>query len=135
MSHDELDMMLMGEIDEIYLSPYAIVPSVNNYQGVIKIYTKKLPGKRLQKQDTNKFYVQNAFAHNINFKNADYTNTQSEGFENYGLINWSPKITTDESGQFIFDIIDYNKPKGRIIIEGMTPEGKLFQEEKTIDLK
>lgn len=135
MSHDELDMMRMEEVDEIYLSPYAIVASLNNYQGVIKIYTKKLPGKKLQKENTNKFYVQNAFAHYINFKNADYTNTQSQGFENYGLIDWSPKITSDESGQFIFDIVDYSQTKGRIIIEGMTPEGRLFQEEKTIDLK
>lgn len=135
MSHDELDMMRMEEIDEIYLGPYAIVASMNNYQGVIKIYTKKLPGKRLQKQDTNKFYVESAFAHNINFKNADYANTQSEGFENYGLIHWLPRITSDETGQFIFEIPSNNLPKGKLIIEGITPEGKLFHEEKIVDLK
>jgi hypothetical protein len=61
MTHNELDMMLMEEIDEIYLSPYAIVPSFNNFQGVIKIYTKKIPPKRLKKQDTDLIYIQNAF--------------------------------------------------------------------------
>lgn len=135
MTHDELDIMLMEEIDEIYLSPYAIVPSLNNNQGVIKIYTKKLPPKRLKKQDTNKFFVQSAFAHNINFKNVIYDTIQNEGFDNYGIMQWTPKITSDDSGQFFFEIPNYNIPKSKIIIEGMTPEGKLFHEEKTIDIR
>jgi hypothetical protein len=135
MTHDELDIMLMEEIDEIYLSPYAIVPSLNNNQGVIKIYTKKLPPKRIQKQDTNKFFVQSAFAHNINFKNVIYDSIQNEGFDNYGIMQWTPKITSDDSGQFFFEIPNYNITKSKIIMEGMTPEGKLFHEEKIIDLK
>lgn len=135
MTHDELDMMLMEEIDEIYLSPYAIVPSVNNFQGVIKIYTKKLPGKRLKKEDTNKFYIQSAFAHNINFKNEDYANIQGKGFDNFGLIQWLPVLSSDDSGQFIFEIPSYNIPKGKLVLEGMTTEGKLFHEEKIIELK
>jgi hypothetical protein len=135
MTHNELDMMLMEEIDEIYLSPYAIVPSFNNFQGVIKIYTKKIPPKRLKKQDTDLIYIQNAFAHNINFKNVIYDSIQNEGFYNYGIIHWTPRLTSDESGQYLFEIPNYNRSYGKIIIEGMTPEGKLFHEEKTIDLK
>ncbi len=135
MTHNELDMMLMEEIDEIYLSPYAIVPSFNNFQGVIKIYTKKIPPKRLKKQDTDLIYIQNAFAHNINFKNVIYDSIQNEGFYNYGIIQWTPRLTSDESGQYLFEIPNYNRSNGKIIIEGMTPEGKLFHEEKTIDLK
>lgn len=135
MSHDELDMMLMEEVDEIYLSPYAIVPSVNNFQGVINIYTKKLPGKRLKKEDSNKYFIESAFAHNINFKNADYANIQGKGFDNFGIIQWLPVLSSDESGQFIFEIPSYNIPKVKLILEGMTTEGKLFHEEKIIELK
>ena len=35
----------------------------------------------------------------------------------------------------MFEVLDYNKSKCRTIIEGMISEGKLFHEEKTIELK
>jgi hypothetical protein len=91
--------------------------------------------KRLKKQDTDLIYIQNAFAHNINFKNVIYDSIQNEGFYNYGIIHWTPRLTSDESGQYLFEIPNYNRSYGKIIIEGMTPEGKLFHEEKIIDLK
>ncbi|WP_333599463.1 hypothetical protein [Flavobacterium sp.] len=135
MTPDELTMIQMNEIDEIYLNPHAIVPGMNNYEGIIKIYRKKISFSSYnQKPDPNSFYVKEGFSRYTFFKNADYENTQSQGFDNCGLINWSPRIQTDDSGQFLFEITDYNKPKGKVIIEGMTNEGQLFQEEKIIDL-
>ena len=138
MSTNELDVMRMSEIDEIYLNPHAIVASINNNMGVIKIYTKKnncFNCYATQKQNPNQFFIKDGYSHLYNFKNVEYDNTLSEGFDNCGLIEWLPRVTTDDTGQFLFDITDYNKAKGKIIIEGMTPEGKLFQEEKIIDLK
>ena len=136
MSHDELSIMLMEEIDEIYLNPYAIVPSMNNFQGIIKIYTKKINYKKpYQKQDTNLLYIKDGFSRIENFKNVDYDNIQNEGFDNFGIIQWSPRITSDDSGQFIFEIPSYNIVKGKLIIEGMTAEGKLYHEEKIVNLK
>jgi hypothetical protein len=41
----------------------------------------------------------------------------------------------DEQGQFIFEITDYNKPTCTILIEGMSSEGQLFEEEQTLELK
>lgn len=134
-SHDELDMLSMSEIDEIYLSPYAMVPSMKNNMGVIKIYTKKNIPNPKAKQDPNSFYIKEGFARYFGFKNAEYESTQSIGFNNYGLIYWSPTTTCDENGQFNFDIIHYPQTKGKIIFEGMSSEGKVFYEEKAIDLK
>jgi hypothetical protein len=133
--HDELSLLSMSEIDEIYLNPHAIVASVNNNQGIIRIYTKKTLPSYIPKQDPNAFYIKEGFARYAFFKNAEYENSQSSGFENYGLIHWSSNIVTSESGEFTFGITDYNRPKAKVIIEGMTNEGQLFQEEKTIDLK
>ncbi|WP_162127228.1 hypothetical protein [Flavobacterium phycosphaerae] len=135
MSHDELGIMDMSEIDEIYLSPYAIVPSIKNNMGVIKIYTKKNIPNAVVKQDINSFYFKEGFARYFGFKNADYENSQSSGFNNYGLLHWASSIVTDENGQFTFEITNYNKPKAKVIIEGITNDGQLFQEEKTIDLQ
>ncbi len=132
--HDDLTLMSMAEIDEIYLSPHAIVPGMSNYQGVIKIYTKKSLQNYIPKQDPNSFYIKEGFARYTNFKNADYESTQSVGFDHYGLLHWASRIVTNETGEFSFEMTDYNKPKAKVIIEGMTDEGQLFQEEKIIDL-
>lgn len=131
----ELDVMQMSEIDEIYLDSNKIGASVNNNIGIIKIYTKKPQNNFFNKPDPNSFLVKEAYTPNYLFQNSDYQNTQSKGFDNFGLIGWSPRLITDDNGQFIFDLTDYNKAKAKIIIEGMTPDGKLFQEEKIIDLK
>ncbi|MES2411954.1 MAG: hypothetical protein V4535_10980 [Bacteroidota bacterium] len=135
LSLDELDLMSSDEVDEVYLDPHAIVASMNNNQGIIKIYRKTGVGKSKQKQDPNSFYIKDGFARYFGFENADYETTQSGGFDNYGLIHWLPQIMSDDSGQFLFDIPNYNKSTAKIIIEGMTGEGRLFHEEKIIDLE
>jgi hypothetical protein len=136
MSLDELDMMSDDEVDEIYLDPYAIVPSMNNKQGIIKIYKKKNSSSNYkQKTDANSFYIKEGFARFNGFKNADYEQTANDGFDNYGLIHWSPSIKSDESGQFLFEITNYNKNKVKTVIDGMDSEGNLFHEEKVVELK
>lgn len=131
---DELTLMSMSEIDEIYLDAYATVGGLQNKQGIIKIYRKKNFYSK-PKKDPNSFYLAEGFSPYSSFKNAEYESTQSEGFNNFGLIDWLPQIRTDESGQFIFETADYHKPKCKIIIEGMTNEGLLFHEEQTVELQ
>lgn len=134
-SPDELMGMSMSEIDEIFLDKRAIVPGLNNKQGIIKIYRKKNFDTYKSKKDPNSFYFTEGFSRDVPFKNVDYDNTQDLGFDNFGLINWSPGIQTDESGNFVFETTDYNKTKCKIIVEGMTSDGKLFHEEQTVELK
>ncbi len=135
-SLDELDMMTSDEVDEVYLNPNAIVASMNNNQGIIKIYRKKNnPASFKQKPDPNSFYIKDGFARYFGFKNADYEMTRTTGFDNYGLIDWFPKMMSDQSGQFLFDITNLNVENGKLIIEGMTGDGQFFHEEKNIELK
>ena len=134
-SYDEIEFMKMIDIDEIYIDSHAIVASMNNNCGIIKIYTKRAKTGYFDKPKPNAFFIKDAFSDTALFRNADYENTQSQGFDNFGLLGWSPRIVSTENGTFTFDVIDYNKRKCRIIVEGMTPEGKLFQEEKIVELK
>lgn len=134
-SYDEIEFMKMVDIDEIYIDSHAIVASINNNCGIIKIYTKRAKTGYFDKPKPNAFFIKDAFSDTVSFQNADFENTQSQGFDNFGLLGWSPRIVATETGNFTFDVINYNKPKCRIIIEGMTPEGKLFQGEKTVELK
>lgn len=134
-SYAELEFMQMIDVDEIYIDPRAIVASMNNNQGIIKIYKKRAKNTYFSKSNPNSFFIKDAFTDIKSFKNADYENTQSKGFDNFGIIGWSPKISSDENGNFQFEITDFNKSKCRIIIEGMTAEGTIFHEEKIVELK
>jgi hypothetical protein len=134
-SYNELDMMQMTEIDEIYIDSHAMSASMNNNIGIIKIYTKKPQNNYFAKQESKGFLIKEAFSEIVPFKDEDYLSTQNEGFSNYGVLGWSQIVKSDESGTFLFDVIDYNKAKCKIIIEGITPDGELFHEEKIVQLK
>lgn len=134
-SFNELDMMQMNEIDEIYIDSHAIVASINNNAGVIKIYTKRPKTNIFGKPDPNSFFVKEAYTVSFPFANADYQNTQSKGFDNFGIIGWSPLVITDETGDFMFNVVDYNKSKCLVIIDGISQDGQLIHEEKTIGLQ
>jgi hypothetical protein len=136
MSQDELSVMKMSELDEIYLNPHAIVPSMNNHFGVIKVYRKKVSLDNYNSNSNSaSIFIKDGFSHIEPFKNADYDKSQSSGFDHFGLIDWAPRTVLDEQGQFIFEITDYNKPTCTILIEGMSSEGQLFEEEQTLELK
>ncbi len=134
-SYSEIEFMKMTDIEEIYIDSHAIVASMNNNHGIIKIYTKRPKTGYFNKPNPNSFFIKDAFSEIVPFKNSEYENTQTKGFDNFGVLGWSPRIITNESGDFMFDVMDYNKSKCKIIIEGITPEGKLVQAEKIVELK
>jgi hypothetical protein len=131
----EFTTMRMSDFDEIYISSNALVPGMLNRSGIIKAYTKKNFKPYEIKQDPNNVLIKEAFALYPIFKNVDYKNTNNLGFDHYGLIEWSSLLNTNEEGQFLFKITDYNKPMVKTIIEGMTPEGKLIHEEIIVEMK
>lgn len=135
MTHDELTSLSMSEIDEIYISPHAIVASMKNNMGAIHIYTKQSFAKYTPKQDPNSFYIKEGFSRNTNFKNADYINSNSEGFDYYGIMEWVPQINTDENGIFNATISSFKKKKAKYVLEGMTNDGKIYHQTQVIELK
>ncbi|NBL63810.1 hypothetical protein GV828_01200 [Flavobacterium sp. NST-5] len=132
---DNLLNMRMAEIDEIYLNPNAIVASVNNNQGIIKIYKRKGTFNNNQQNDAKVFEIKNAFSKIQSFKNSTYNSFDNPGFQNFGLINWILAILTHDKGEFSFNIPNYNQEKVKLKIEGFSADGKLISEVKIIDLK
>ena len=131
--YEMLRTILMSEVDEIYMSPHAIVPSVRNYMGIIRVYLKK-GAKVNSKNKTVDIVVKNGFKRMQPFENVVYNSTADAGFENFGIIDWEPNIMTDENGEFSFTIPKiYNKPI-KVLIEGFSADGKLISEVKTINL-
>lgn len=131
----EFTTMRMSDFDEIYISSNALVPGMLNRFGIIRAYTKKNFKPIHVKADPNNIFIKEAFAMYPNFNNAQFENTNNRGFDYYGLIEWKPLISTKDEGQFSVRITDYNKPKVKAIIEGITPEGTLIHEEIILEMK
>ncbi len=131
---DELADMQMMEIDEIYINAHAIVASIKNNMGVIKIYRKKAGGNGYN-NNAKSLLIENGFAKITPFENALYNSTSDKGFENYGLIHWIPTIMTDANGAFGFQIPKTELRSVMLRIEGFTADGKLISETQMISLQ
>ena len=128
---DELTMMRLEDIDEIYVSQGSSV--INNANvGFIKIYSKK---PKPQKTFTNSFMITNGFEINKKFKNTDYDSTIDKGFENLGVVNFIQNINTEENGYFRFEIPNMNQKTVKIQIEGFSADGRVISEIKNVNLE
>lgn len=134
MNFDELDAIRMDELDEIYISSTAMVPSILNKQGIIKIY-RKLPTFIKPDPKNKPKMIIGGFELITPFVNADYLSEKTVGFENLGVIYWSPWILTDEKGNVKVTIPNNNHKKVKLLIEGFTFDGKLISEIKEVNLE
>lgn len=123
----------MEDLDEIYVNPHTIIPSIRNYQGIIRMY-RKAPNYSTTKTNLKNIVMYNGFAKAPKFENANYTVTTTQGFTEFGVINWVPFILTDEKNAFQIDVPNYNQKKAKVIIEGFTFDGELISETQIIDL-
>ncbi|MGV3461255.1 MAG: hypothetical protein ACO1N9_12460 [Flavobacterium sp.] len=127
-----LRMIMMNEVEEVYINPNAIVPSVRNNQGIIKVYLRK--GVRIGKTTVvENAIVKNGFETPVRFENVQYVSISDKAYENFGLVYWHPVIMTDENGNFTFEIPATQQKKVKLLIEGFSADGKLISEIKTID--
>ena len=128
-----LQTMLLDELDEIYMNPQAIVSSVRNNQGIIRMY-RKTPKMSISKTNLQPAVLLNGFSKPVKFSNSNYSSVGSEGFTKYGVINWIPTVLTGDENTFQIEIPNYNQKKAKVIIEGFTYDGKLISETQLIDL-
>ena len=131
---DELVGMRISELDEIYISSTVIVPSIQNKQGMIKMY-RKLPDFTKPDPKNKPKMIIGGFELITPFINADYSSEKTIGFENLGIIHWSPWILTDEKGNVKVSIPNNNHEKVKLLIDGFTFDGKLISEIKEVNLK
>lgn len=130
-----LTVILMDDVDEIYMSSTKIIPNINAYIGMISIYLKKgvIPGKKASR--TPNIVVKNAFEKPSHFKNVTYNTVDDEGFYNFGIIDWQPSIRTLSDGVFSLSVPKLSAKPLKVLIEGFSADGKLISEIKTINTK
>ena len=123
----------MDELDEIYTSTTAMMPSLRNNIGIIKMYRSKLSNKKTFR--IAPYSVNYGFEEYKHFKNSLYISTDDEGFKNFGVINWIPKITNENNVFFNFKIPDMKQKTVQILIEGMSKSGEFISTVKEIQLE
>ncbi len=134
LSFDILWQMQTQDIDEFYINQHAVVPSVNNRMGIIRIYMRKDYSSKAKNNSPTSFLVKDGFKRITPFKNENYISTATKGFENFGVVDWEPLITTDEKGEFKLELPRTGQDSIKVLIEGISPDGKLISEIKTIHL-
>lgn len=123
-----------ADIDEFYVNQHAMVPSVDNRMGIVRMYMKKTWERPVKGSTDNNFIVKNGYKTIKPFENITYSTTSDEGFQNFGLIDWEPMVLPDGSGEFKLEIPHTAQSRIKLLIEGFSADGKLISEIKTIDL-
>ncbi|KGO94236.1 hypothetical protein [Flavobacterium subsaxonicum] len=134
MDYDILRTIAMNEVDEIYMNPHAIVPSVRNFMGIIRIYINHNVKSKAQ-QALPEIIVKNGFERITPFENVIYNTTEDEGFASFGVIDWEANIMTDENGAYNLTIPNTAQKSIKVLIEGFSADGKLISETKVITVK
>ena len=132
---EELDMIQMNEVDEIYLNAYAFVPGFNNKQGIIKIYLKKSFTEKEKTKNGFGFSIEKGFKRPNQYIIPDYISTMSSGFENFGAIDWNPNLFVNSIGEFEYLIKNFEIENTTVIIEGITNDGQIICQEKSVIIK
>ena len=132
---DILRDILTCDIDEFYINKHMSVPTLQNRIGIIKIYRKRKPFSKTKDKPVFDYVIKNGFEKITPFKNITYTSGYSGiGFNNYGLIHWIPTTISDENGKFSFSVPQIYKGEAKLIIEGLSPEGKIISQVININL-
>lgn len=126
-----LSVIRMYEVAEVYINSQAIVPSIRNNIGIVKIYTKT-GYQTAAKKGVVPFQVVNGFAIQKPFKNSFYYSTSDRGFKNFGLVHWIPTLVTNGNANIEFKVPKMGQQDLRIRIEGFAADGTLISEERNI---
>ncbi|RTY90933.1 MG2 domain-containing protein [Flavobacterium sp. GT3R68] len=127
---NELDNFSLKYISEIYIDKNGTsIQSTGT--GVIKIYTNKDYRSAPRKSKSKSFLIKNAFAPENSFIAPEYTSFDSNGFKKYGTIFWEPNL--DSATNFIkFTMPTLKQKTVKVLIEGMSADGKIISEVKTL---
>ena len=134
---DELQIMGMENIDEIYIRRDGSDITVPGSVGIIKIYSKKgYSSFNVDPSDKSaSLVIKNGFQKYRAYQNPKYDNVRGPGFLQFGTIDWKPIVETDQKGTFHFSIPNLFQKSVRVIIEGLSANGEMVSESLLLNLE
>lgn len=126
----------LSDVDEIYINKHGYGGGSSGPNGIIRIYTKISAGivSNTFKTKSKPFTFKNGFQPNVAYENSHYGNLHDDGFLKFGTIHWNPSINTNENGEFSFSFPNLNQKTVKVVIEGISSEGRLISETKTLPI-
>lgn len=127
----------LSSVDEIYVNKMGYGEGMTAPNGTIRIYSKTPGsyGKNYIKIRSKPFIVTNGFQRVVPFENPKYGNVNDESFLKFGTIHWNPNVETDTDGSFSFSIPNLYQTTVKVIIEGISSDGRVFSETKTLKIE
>ncbi|MEM6685665.1 MAG: hypothetical protein AAF617_07750 [Bacteroidota bacterium] len=128
----------LAEIETIVTDRYSIVPTLQGKStGVIKIYTRKTP--LFKKTGVAALYLAatppTTFATAKEYYAPNYASYLNPIFKQYGAIAWFPMIELNSKTASTFKIYDTYTKNITLCIEGISENGDLISERKTIQVR
>ena len=124
-------------VDEIYVNKMGYGAGILGANGTIRIYSKtESNGRGIGiKVKSKPFIVKDGFQPFVVYENPKYDNTQDVSFLKFGSVHWKPNVETDADGMFQFSIPNLFQSTIKVIIEGISSDGKLISETKTVTIQ
>lgn len=126
----------LSSVDEIYINKMGYGEGMTAPNGTIRIYSKTPGsyGKTYVKIKSKPFVITNGFQQVVPFETPKYSNINDESFLKFGTIHWNPNVETDANGMFRFSIPSIFQKTVKVIIEGISSDGRLISVTKTLKI-
>ncbi len=125
----------MDMVDEIYINKSGYGGGQSGSSGIIRIYLKKSLIGRGLKTKTKGLIIKNAFQKSAEYTNPEYSDYKGDAFQSLGSIHWIPNVATDANGDFRFSFPNFHQDSVKVVIEGISSDGTVISEVKTIQIK
>jgi len=107
------------------------------FGGVIKIYTRTT--SLFEEEEGSKMYLASeaplAFSTSKKFYTPKYASFQNDIFQEYGAISWIPELKLEKAQATSFKVFDTETDRITLFIEGISENGDLISEQKTIQVR
>ncbi|WP_298510710.1 hypothetical protein [uncultured Kordia sp.] len=130
--------MSLAQIERIVVDRYSIAPSLRGRStGVIKIYSRITP--LFKKAGVEIQYLSDtapaSFAVGKKYYAPNYSSYLNPIFQKYGAISWIPSVELTTKNATTFKIYDTYTKNVTLFIEGISENGDLISERKTIQVR
>lgn len=125
----------MIDVEEVLVNKSGLGYGMNGRGGVIKITTRRTPLIKRVTPKSNSFAknkIHKGFEATKEFYTPKYASYLNNTFENYGVIHWEPYAYVSDSYEFSLKISNTKTKVIKLFIEGVSEDGNLISEIKTI---
>jgi hypothetical protein len=133
-----LSALSLANIERIVTDRYSVVPTTTGKSlGVIKIFTRTTP--LFQKGGKGTVYLSTksteAFKAKKEYYSPNYASYLNPVFQKFGTISWIPTLELNKETPTSFKIYDTYTKNVTLFIEGISENGDLISERKTIQVR